>query len=58
MFCLGIGHLFLVRGLSGLTLGVPTWLWVQLVVLGLMLAMAWVAVELAASDRPDGGDPR
>lgn len=51
----GIGHLYAIRNLSGMILGVPTWLWAQLVVLGCMLAMAWLAVELAVSA---GGDPR
>lgn len=54
----GIGHLYVIRDLSGMTLGVPTWLWAQLVVLGCMLVAAWLAVELVASDRTGGGDPR
>lgn len=55
---LAVGHLYVIRDVGGLILGIPTWLWVQLVVLAAMLVMAWVAVELASFGHPDGGEPR
>ncbi|ELZ12582.1 hypothetical protein C479_04277 [Halovivax asiaticus JCM 14624] len=47
----GIGHLFVVQSVTGLYWGIPGWLWVQLAVLGGLLALAWLAISLIA-----GGD--
>ncbi len=47
---LAIGHLFALERVSGMWYGVPTWLWFQLLVVALMLAMAWIAVGLWRTD--------
>lgn len=44
----GIGHLFVVQSVTGLYWGIPGWLWVQLAVLGGLLALAWLAISMAA----------
>ena len=51
----GVGHLFVVRSMTGLYWGIPVWLWVQLAVLGGLLALAWLAISLLASREGSAG---
>ena len=43
-----IGHLYLFHGLTALYLGLPVWLWVQIVVVSVMLGLAWTAIRVVA----------
>ncbi|WP_254862215.1 hypothetical protein [Halovivax gelatinilyticus] len=54
VFVLAVGHLFVLRFVSGLTVGIPNWLWVQLGVLCVMFALAWAAVRLWRTNAPGG----
>lgn len=40
------GQWYLLGGFTALYLGVPLWLWLQLVIVGGMLALAWVAMGI------------
>ncbi|WP_290812144.1 hypothetical protein [Halovivax sp.] len=52
LLTIGVGHLYVVRGLTGFRLGVPAWLWLQLGVVVAMLGLAWATVGLlTAADR-------
>lgn len=46
-----VGQLYLLAGLTELVLGLPLWLWLQLVVVTAMLGVAWLAVRLVAVTR-------
>jgi hypothetical protein len=46
ILAVGASHWYALAGLDSLYLGVPLWLWLQLVVVAGLLALAWVAVEL------------
>jgi len=58
---IGVGQLYLLGGFTGLYLGVPLWLWLQLAVLTVMLGLAWVATSVwtvANRESDDGGRQR
>lgn len=40
MLAVGAGHLFVIRGLSDVVLGLPLWIWVQAGVFVVMIVMA------------------
>jgi len=46
LLVIGAGHWYLLEGLTDLYLGVPLWLWLQLVIIAGMLVLAWVAVTV------------
>lgn len=52
MGILATGHLYLLEGLVDLYLGLPAWLWIQLLVVLVLFALAWVATDIAS---PAGG---
>lgn len=43
-----VGHLYLIQGFTDRYLGVPLWLWLQIVVVFAMIGIAWIAVRLYA----------
>jgi hypothetical protein len=49
------GHLYLLGGLSEIRLGLPTWLWIQLGVIGVLLVLAWVAIGLVPEPNSERG---
>ena len=49
LLVIAVGHLYAFRGLTDLYLGLPLWIWLQLVVVFGMLAIAWFAVQLVAN---------
>jgi len=57
LLVIGAGHWYLLEGLTDLSLGVPLWLWLQLVVIAGMLVFAWIAVTVwtVANDRDRTG---
>jgi hypothetical protein len=67
LLVIAVGQLYLLGGVTGLYLGVPLWLWLQLAILTAMLGMAWVATSVwtAANEKrsrdghgDDGGRQR
>ncbi|GEM_PF-5558281 len=46
LLTLAVGHLYAFEELTALSLGLPAWLWLQLVVVGIMLVVAWLALGL------------
>ena len=46
LLVIAVGQLYLLDGFTRLFLGVPMWLWLQLVVLTVMLGLAWVATSV------------
>lgn len=48
MLAIAVGHLYLLRGLTTVYVGVPLWLWVQLLVVAVLFGMAWIATELVS----------
>lgn len=46
---IAVGHLYVLRGMTDLVLGLPLWVWLQLLVVAVMLALAWIAVQLVAA---------
>lgn len=55
LFVLAVGHLYLLEGLTGRHLGLPLWLWLQVVVVFAMLGIAWITIRLVAG-ATEGGD--
>ena len=53
LLVIAVGHLYVLAGLTDLYLGLPLWLWLQLVVVSVMLGLAWIAVEIVSA--PEGG---
>jgi len=47
------GQWYLLGGLTELYLGVPLWLWLQLVIIGGMLVLAWVAMGVWTATNDD-----
>ena len=45
---IAVGHLYLLQGLTALYLGLPRWLWLQIIVVSVMLGVAWSAVHVIA----------
>lgn len=52
LLAIAVGHLYVLEGLTDLYLGLPLWLWLQLVVVSAMLGLAWLAVQVVST--PDG----
>lgn len=52
MFAIAVSHLYLLRGFTAVYVGVPLWLWLQLLVVAVLFVMAWMATELVS---PIGG---
>lgn len=48
VFLIAVGHLFVIKGMNDIVLGLPQWLWLQNGVFVLMIVLAWVAVRLRA----------
>jgi hypothetical protein len=48
LLAMAVGHLYLLDGLTELYLGLPAWIWVELVVVAVMLGVAWVTVQVFA----------
>ena len=48
LFGIAVGHLYLFHGLTAIYLGLPLWLWLEVVAIGVMLMVAWTAVRLVA----------
>ena len=44
-----LGQLFLLDGLTTRYYGLPLWLWLEIPVTGVMIAVAWVAIRLVAT---------
>ena len=53
LLVIAVGHLYVFEGLTGMYLGLPLWLWLQLVVVCAMLGLAWFAVRVISV--PGGG---
>jgi hypothetical protein len=53
LLVIAAGQWYLLGGLTELYLGVPLWLWLQLVIVAAMLTLAWLATSIwtAANDR-------
>ena len=49
LLVIAVGHLPAITGLTDRYLGLPLWVWVQLVVVTIMLGIAWIAVQLVPS---------
>jgi len=49
---IGVGHLYVLSGLTALVLGLPLWLWLQLGVVAAMLGLAWVALSIRRPEAP------
>lgn len=54
LLAIAIGHLYLIASLTDRYLGLPLWVWVELVVVFVMVGIAWIAVQLVA-EATDGG---
>lgn len=52
MLAIAAGHLFVISEFTTIYLGLPAWIWLQLLIVVLLLALAWIATELVA---PSGG---
>lgn len=51
------GHWYFVAGYTTLYLGLPGWLWVQLGIILLLLAIAWLAVTVwSTANAPETGE--
>ena len=48
LVAIAVGHLYALAGLTDLYLGLPLWLWLQLVVVSVMLGLAWIAVGVVS----------
>ena len=46
MLAVAIGHLFVIQDFTTLHFGVPLWLWLHILVVGVLLALAWIATGL------------
>jgi hypothetical protein len=57
LLVIAVGQWYVLGGLTELYLGVPVWLWLQLVILVAMLGLAWVAMGIwtAANDDSSTG---
>lgn len=53
MLLIAAGQLFVFADLETLYLGLPFWVWAQLVLLSLLLGLAWLATGFVT--RPGGG---
>ena len=49
LFALAVGNLYALRGFTQLYLGLPLWVYLQIVVLAAMLAVAWAAVRIVTA---------
>lgn len=54
LLVIAIGHLYVLEGVTELYLGLPLWIWVQLVVVFAMVGIAWIAIQLVAAVRREG----
>ena len=48
LLAIAVGHLYVLDGLTSIYLGLPLWVWLQIVVVFVMLAIAWFAIRLVA----------
>lgn len=48
LLLLAVGHLYLLQGFTDRYLGLPLWLWLQILVVFAMVGIAWIAVRLYA----------
>lgn len=48
MGLIAAGHIYVVEGLVDLYLGLPAWMWVQLLVILVLFILAWFATEIAS----------
>lgn len=46
---IAIGHLVPLYGTTEIYIGVPGWIWAQLVVIGILLGLAWYATDQIVS---------
>lgn len=53
MLAIAAGHLWVISGFTQLVLGLPLWLWLQLVVVAVLFVLAWIAAGVV---RPNGGE--
>ena len=53
MLAIAAGHLWVIGGFTELVLGLPLWLWLQLVVVAVLFVLAWIAAGVV---RPNGGE--
>ena len=51
MVGLAVGHLFPLYGSTGVQLGVPSWIWIQLIVIAILLGLAWIATTIIEPQR-------
>lgn len=54
LFALAVGHLYALRGLTDLYLGLPLWVWLQVGVVAVMLAVARAAVRIVTAETGRG----
>ena len=54
VFLIAVGHLYVFEGMTNLYLGLPTWVWLENLVLIVMLVIAWTAVRLRAISQEGG----
>lgn len=45
MLAIAAGHFYLIGAFTAVYLGLPLWLWLQLGVVAILLALAWVATD-------------
>ena len=45
---IAVGHLYLLHGLTALYLGLPVWLWLQVLIVAGMIGIAWSAIHVIA----------
>lgn len=54
LLALAVGHLYLIEGFTDLYLGLPLWVWLELLVVFAMVGIAWIAVQLVATATEGG----
>lgn len=50
MLAIAVGHLFVLGEFTGRIRGVPTWLWLQVVIVALLFGCAWIATAGTAGE--------
>lgn len=50
MLVIAGGHLYVIGDFTAVSLGLPVWLWVQLGVVVVLLALAWIATDFVSAN--------
>lgn len=50
MLAIAAGHLYVVAAYTAVLLGLPVWIWLQLGVVAVLLALAWVTTDLVTPE--------